>query len=212
MNAPVKPCFVDTNVLLYGFDEADPAKQRTAQRWLECFGMAGGPPELAGSERVLFQRDRQDRRPAESHPWHRQRVSFIGSRLGFNFNTIQRAWHWMDHAGVTYWDGLILAAAENSSCRWLLSEDFQDGRKYGSVQVINPFRTDPEQFLTGRAHSRSLSRQNRGQSAGQVGSQFQKPVQQQAGRALVGIEAVEIGERASLLPITTCRLWASPVR
>jgi predicted nucleic acid-binding protein len=56
---------------------------------------------------------------------------------------LQRAWQWTDQTGISYWDALILASAERSGCRWLLSEDFQDGRKYGSVQAVNPFRTEP---------------------------------------------------------------------
>lgn len=59
---------------------------------------------------------------------------------------IQRCWHWMDRAQVTYWDGLILAAAERAGCTWLLSEDFQAGRRYGSVTVVNPFQEPPRGF------------------------------------------------------------------
>jgi predicted nucleic acid-binding protein len=29
----------------------------------------------------------------------------------------------------------------------LLSEDFSHGRKYGSVQVVNPFYTDPNELF-----------------------------------------------------------------
>jgi len=54
----------------------------------------------------------------------------------------------MDQADLSYWDALILAASERLGCRWLLSEDFQHGRKYGSVLVLNPFRTKPEDIIT----------------------------------------------------------------
>ena len=52
---------------------------------------------------------------------------------------IERAWYWMDEAQVTYWDGLILGAAERLGCTVLLSEDFQAGRVCGTVRVVNPF-------------------------------------------------------------------------
>jgi len=65
----------------------------------------------------------------------------------FSLYLIERAWNWVDHAGIPYWDALILAAAERSGCRWLLSEDFSHGRKYGSVRVVNPFSADPEEFF-----------------------------------------------------------------
>ena len=49
-----------------------------------------------------------------------------------------------DRAGVSYWDALILASAEGQGCHGLLSEDFQPGREYGPVRVVNPFVTDPQ--------------------------------------------------------------------
>jgi predicted nucleic acid-binding protein len=60
-----------------------------------------------------------------------------------NLETISRCWQWMDKVQVSFWDGLILAAAEQAGCAWLLSEDFPAGRKYGSVTVVNPFRQSP---------------------------------------------------------------------
>ena len=41
---------------------------------------------------------------------------------------------------ISYWDGLILAAAERAGCQKVLSEDLSDGQHYGSVVVENPFR------------------------------------------------------------------------
>ena len=41
---------------------------------------------------------------------------------------------------LSYWDALIVAAAEGAGCATLWSEDLSDGRAYGSVTVRNPFR------------------------------------------------------------------------
>jgi predicted nucleic acid-binding protein len=60
--------------------------------------------------------------------------------------TLSRAWHWCDQAQTNYWDALIIAAAEQSGCRWLLSEDFQAGRKFGTVTVVDPFASTPGEF------------------------------------------------------------------
>jgi predicted nucleic acid-binding protein len=59
---------------------------------------------------------------------------------------VQRAWEWMDRAQLSYWDALILAAAERSGAVYLLTEDFQAGRRYENVQVINPFEHLPSEF------------------------------------------------------------------
>jgi predicted nucleic acid-binding protein len=63
---------------------------------------------------------------------------------------IREAWQWTDTAQLTYWDAywdaLIVAAAHRSGARYLLSEDFQDGRRFGDVHILNPFKTAPTQF------------------------------------------------------------------
>ena len=45
---------------------------------------------------------------------------------------------------VSYWDALIVAAAERSGCDTILSEDLGDGRRYRDVTVVNPFREGSE--------------------------------------------------------------------
>jgi len=41
---------------------------------------------------------------------------------------------------LSYWDGAILAAAEALGAKVVYSEDLGDGRLYGSVRVVDPFR------------------------------------------------------------------------
>jgi predicted nucleic acid-binding protein len=66
--------------------------------------------------------------------------------LDVSHDLIKRAWHWQDSAQISYWDGLIVGAAEKLECSWLVSEDFQTGRKFGQVTVINQFQRGPEEF------------------------------------------------------------------
>ena len=56
---------------------------------------------------------------------------------------LERAWYWSDQARISFWDSMIVAAAERSRCRWLLSEDFQAGRRFGDLTVVNPFEQPP---------------------------------------------------------------------
>lgn len=56
---------------------------------------------------------------------------------------VQQAWTWSGQAQLSYWDALILAAAERSGALYLLSEDFQAGRQYGEVRILNPFEHAP---------------------------------------------------------------------
>jgi len=59
---------------------------------------------------------------------------------------VQQAWAWMDAGQLSYWDALILAAALRSGAAYLLSEDFQADRRYGDIQVLNPFDRSPVEF------------------------------------------------------------------
>lgn len=43
-----------------------------------------------------------------------------------------------DH-NLSFWDAMLWATADRVGVRWLLTEDFQDGRKLSSVRFVNPF-------------------------------------------------------------------------
>ena len=143
--------FVDTNVLLYSLSAREPAKQAVAAGWLDLLWAA---EEGQISWQVL-------------HEFYAKAVQKLGvptavarstanryvlwSPVAPSESLLQRAWHWCDAAQINFWDALILAAAEQVGCRYLLSEDFQAGRHFGSVTVVDPFARGPDEFgLSGR--------------------------------------------------------------
>jgi predicted nucleic acid-binding protein len=92
---------MDTNVIVYSIDSADPENRRApARRW------------------IRGRRGTSCSRPAPI---------VLGAIAG------GRAW------GISFWDALIIRAAEASDCARVLSEDFANGAQYGSVTVENPF-------------------------------------------------------------------------
>jgi predicted nucleic acid-binding protein len=44
-----------------------------------------------------------------------------------------------DH-GVSFYDALIVAAARESGCNVLFSEDLREGRSFDGLKIVNPFR------------------------------------------------------------------------
>ena len=40
---------------------------------------------------------------------------------------------------ISFWDALLIHAAQESGAGTLYSEDLSDGQQYGSVRVVNPF-------------------------------------------------------------------------
>jgi len=144
--------FVDTNVLLYTADNTDPNKQLTAQLWVMALWEQGaGSLSWQVLHEFYVNATRKLRIPS---PKARATVEVFASwqPVETGFGLIERAWHWIDKAHVTYWDALIIAAAERAGCVWLLSEDFQEGQKLGTVTVVNPFKDRPERFGLRSAH------------------------------------------------------------
>jgi len=43
--------------------------------------------------------------------------------------------------GLSVYDALIVAAAQDAGCQLLFSEDLQHGQKFGTLTVENPFRS-----------------------------------------------------------------------
>jgi predicted nucleic acid-binding protein len=138
--------FVDTNVLLYSVDTTDTAKHARARQWLDALWNAD-------SGRLSWQVLNEFYSNAVSKlktPAVRARENVetlaLWQPTDFGLGLLHRAWYWSDRGGLAYWDSLILAAAETSGCKYLLSEDFQAGRKFGDLTVVNPFTSAPEEF------------------------------------------------------------------
>jgi predicted nucleic acid-binding protein len=47
---------------------------------------------------------------------------------------------------LSFWDSLIIAAAEKANCEFVFSEDLNSGKSYRGVMIVNPF--EKEEFLT----------------------------------------------------------------
>jgi predicted nucleic acid-binding protein len=52
-----------------------------------------------------------------------------------------------DRHGLSFWDALLWATADRIGARYLLSEDFQDGRVLGGVTFVDPFKPGNEGLL-----------------------------------------------------------------
>lgn len=138
--------FVDTNVLLYRYDISSKTKQRRARIWIDwLWESAAGQVSWQVLQEFYYNAvfklsvSSGDARAAVKawSEWHPPEVT-----LGM----LERAWFWSDEARISFWDSMIVAAAERTHCRWLLSEDFQAGRKFGAVTVVNPFEHEPGSF------------------------------------------------------------------
>jgi predicted nucleic acid-binding protein len=138
--------FVDTNVLVYSRDASEPPKQKQAMAW-----MARLWSEQTG--RLSFQVLNEfyvtvtnKLQPGMDRPSAREDVrSLLAWRpIPLDIRVVEGAWRIQDRYKLSWWDALIVSAAQVSDCRYLLTEDLQETRNMGNVEVINPFRTPPE--------------------------------------------------------------------
>jgi predicted nucleic acid-binding protein len=136
--------FVDTDVWVYAVDDDEPARQAQARRVLDP--EAGIDPVISAQVLGEFyvtvtRRLARSLSPAEAALLVKQMgelpVVAIDARLVAAAIAGSREWD------ISYWDALIVAAAEAGGCDRILSEDLADGATYGSVRVENPFIERP---------------------------------------------------------------------
>lgn len=139
--------FVDTNVFIYSVDMADPKKQRATQSWLAELWMGGNGrisfQVLQEFYSKVCQKDPVAREPARAAI----RDLLAWNPLQVNEQILDRGWKIQDSYQLSFWDSLIVAAAKSASCRYLLTEDLQDGQDLDGLLVVSPFTHDPA-FIT----------------------------------------------------------------
>jgi predicted nucleic acid-binding protein len=134
--------FVDTNILLYAHDSSGGVKRDRARQVIERLWSTG---EGVLSTQVLQELCVNLRRKvARPLPVDEVR-SLIQDYLSWEIvvNTPQSVIQALEIAvryKISYWDALVLQAAESCGAAILYSEDFSTGQNYGAVQVINPLR------------------------------------------------------------------------
>lgn len=131
--------FFDTNILIYTDDKAAPAKQRRALSLVEEHRRAGSG---VVSLQVLQEYFVTVTRKLHIEPRiARRKVELLAE---FDVATpdltdILAAIDLHRLHGFSFWDALILRAAQQSGCKVLLSEDMQDMREIDGVEIVNPF-------------------------------------------------------------------------
>lgn len=132
--------FLDSNVLVYGYDPSDTRKQMIAQGLIRR--ALGG--EIAASTQVLgefaatlLHKMKPPAKPAE--------LAVLLDVLGpiplvlIDGDIVLRAVKAHAQYGLHFYDGMIVAAAERGGCQRIWSEDMNAGQEYFGVRVENPF-------------------------------------------------------------------------
>ncbi len=141
--------FIDSNVLIYSYDSADPRKQSVAAALVADILMQGnGAVSVQVLGEFFNSVTRRIANPLSVEEAGRA-VDAIGSSatldvLNIDMEMVHRAIATHRQYGTTYWDSLIIAAAERAGCSAILSEDFNTGQSYHGIVAVNPFLTQPQ--------------------------------------------------------------------
>ena len=72
--------------------------------------------------------------------------------VAIDLAVLERAWLLQQRYSLSWWDALIVAAAQTCECAMLLTEDLQHDQVFGQIRVIDPFMSvdrTPEEVLVG---------------------------------------------------------------
>lgn len=133
----------DTNILIYAFDDAEPAKQRKAETLLDRLILSADTIllwqvgcEFLGCLRRWQTKGRISALDVENH--------FTEILLSFPLSVPHREvlLHSLlltSRYCLSHWDSLVIAACSDAEVDTLYSEDMQHDQVYDGVRVINPF-------------------------------------------------------------------------
>ncbi len=131
--------FFDTNILVYAHDVRDPGK-RELSRAIVADAMASD--DFVVSTQVLAEFYATATRRRVLAPAEARDLVLLWSEHDTVLQTpglILRGILLHQEQSVSFWDALIVQAAIEARCDVLLSEDLQHGRRFGDVEIANPY-------------------------------------------------------------------------
>lgn len=132
--------FVDTNILVYAHDRATGIKNERARALLEKLWSTGGAVlSTQVLQEVCINLRRKTARPLSVEETRSLIEDYLNWEIVVNTpdSVIEALTIEIRHQ-ISFWDALIIHAAESSGAAILYSEDLSDGQTYGSVRVVNP--------------------------------------------------------------------------
>jgi predicted nucleic acid-binding protein len=132
--------FVDTNILLYAHDSGTGIKHERARDLMDrLWSLRDGVLSTQVLQEFAISLRKKISPPLtaqETREWITQymrwEVVVNTSRSVLNALEIEERYQ------ISFWDALIVQAAESAGAETLYTEDLSDGQSYGSVRVVNP--------------------------------------------------------------------------
>ncbi len=139
MTSTTAKSFIDTNILVYALDQADPAKQQNARALLKT---------LQEKETGVISTQILQEFYVVSTTKLNLNVDLVKKIILTlkNFKTITVDLKIIEEAidcsaqnKISFWDALVVTTAKYSGCHSIWSEDIGHGQLIDGVRIINPF-------------------------------------------------------------------------
>lgn len=133
------PVFVDTNVLIYAVDEFDRRKHEAARAWRAELWKSNRGRISFQVLQEFYAKVTQKWPAAKEDARAEVRDLLTWKPLTMDGLVLERGWKIQDRYKLSFWDALIVAAAKQASCGYLLTEDLRAGQEIEGVVVVSPF-------------------------------------------------------------------------
>jgi len=135
----VSKIFIDTNILVYTLDQKNIEKRDLARRIVKKV-VESHQPVISTQVIKEFYVVASSKLKADPivvkniiHNFHNMEI------VNNDLDLIEQAIDISILSQLSFWDSLIIAAAEKANCEYVLSEDLNSGQNYRGIKLLNPF-------------------------------------------------------------------------
>ncbi len=131
--------FIDTNILVYSLDQADPQKQMKARTLLKVAqtSRTGVLSTQVLQEFYVIATGKLKLEPTLAKRITQSMANF--TTVTIDFLLIEQAMDICQSDKLFFWDALIVAAASSADCQAIWTEDLNHDQVVRGVEIINPF-------------------------------------------------------------------------
>jgi len=130
--------FLDTNVLVYAMDNADPAKKQTARALLTETADVVVSAQVLSELYVTITRKLQPAVAPDTATEMVRRLARLPC-VAIDAQLVQLAIDAGQRWRLSHWDALVIEAARQAGCTRVLTEDLSADAVYHGLTIENPF-------------------------------------------------------------------------
>jgi predicted nucleic acid-binding protein len=134
--------FLDTNIFVYSFDASSPAKRSKAEQLIRrALSSHKGVVSYQVVQEFFNLALRKFAQPFNQSEAEQFLITTFRPLLSVHSSTALYNAGLRIHfdSGLSWYDSLIVGAALETECKVLYTQDLQHGRKFGPLEVTNPF-------------------------------------------------------------------------